>query len=62
MSYYDQIDNVKVKLTAKAFDGEVMGTDDKENCWSLNEKTDSPRNQLKMRDFSKLVTKNVNIR
>lgn len=56
------MDNLKGKLIAKSFDGEVIGTDDKENCWSLNEKTDSPRNQLKMRDFSKLVTKNVNIR
>jgi hypothetical protein len=56
------MDNLKGKPIAKSFDGEVIGTDDKENCWSLNEKTDSPRNQLKMRDFSKLVTKNVNIR
>lgn len=57
MSHYQVAENVASTLKQQHFTAE-----DKENCRPQNEMEPSPRNDLKMRDFGKLVSKNVNMR
>jgi hypothetical protein len=57
MSHYLEIEN-----NARTSKQQHYASEDKENCLQQNDLEVSPRKEIKVRDFSKLLSKNSNMR